>query len=85
MLQKSAKSQKNEDETERILYLKTRNNFRNVLLQNVVFDDVEYKLYVFCVRGAGEVGVNVRRPHVVHAYEHLRYKLSRTDVVTFGP
>ena len=75
--------QKNEDETKE--YLKTRNNFRNVLLQNVVFDDVEYKLYVFCVCGAGEVGVYVRRPHVVHAYEHLRYKLSRTDVVTFGP
>ena len=56
-----------------------------MLLQNVVFDDVEYKLYVFCIRGAGEVGVNVRRPHVVHAYEHLRYELSRTDVVTFGP
>ena len=64
--------------------LEARDHFSNVLLKYVIFDDVKHKLYVLCVRGAGEVRVDISRAQVVDVYEHLGNELACTDVVTSG-
>ena len=54
-----------------------------MLLQNVVFDYVEHKLYVLCVCGTREVRVDVCCPLVVDVDEELGDEVSSTDVVAF--
>ena len=55
-----------------------------MLLKNVIFYDVEHKLYIFSVGGAGKVGIYVGRSLVIDVDEELGNVLPGTDVITLG-
>ena len=54
-----------------------------MLLQNVVLHYIKNKLNILCVRGAGEMRVNIGRSPVVDVNKHLGNVLSSLHVVTF--
>ena len=63
--------------------LESRDYLCNVLLQNVVFDNVEHKLDILCVSGTCEVGVDISRSFVVNVDEEFRNVFSSSYVITF--